>query len=200
MAAVTVTLLRRRGDRGGNAFIGTPERPGEWPLLEQDESLKEQGVSFVTVEYDDLRSLVKDYGKVNRSPYIEFRITGDSVISEAYPSGKPLLAENIKAWILDFQKRNSAPSQASRSLNSDPSGSTGTTATPTDQTSKWRTPTIVAGSIIGVAGILIAGFLLWDWRKKNTVNTAEPLFMMDAEEDAPIDFHKVNFGDKERDL
>ena len=204
MAAVTVTLLRRKGDKGGNAFVGTSEAPGEWANLLQNEELKAQGITFVTIEYDDLRSLTGSYGKINRSPYIDFRI--DSENREAYPQGKPLTAVNLASFALDFQKRRSATPQVSRSVNAEPvTSTTDTSSTSTEQQrSKWKTPVIAAGSVLTIAGLLIAGFLLWDWRKKNTVNMAEvePIFLVDErsdKEDGPLDFSQLPFG-KEREL
>jgi hypothetical protein len=202
MAAVTVTLLRRKGDKGGNSFVGTVEAPGEWAVLLQNEELKAQGFTFVTIEYDDLRSLTSTYGKVNRSPYIEFRV--DSEIREAYPPGKALAAANLAAYALDFQKKHSETKKTLRSINTDTSQpNADTPAQPGElERSKWKTPVIVVGSVLSVAGLLIAGFLLWDWRKKNTVNMVEtePIFLVGDRsdtEDGPVDFSKLNF---EREL
>lgn len=207
MTSVIVTLLRRKGDKQGNNFVGTSESPGEWSLLIQNEELKSQGVTFVTIEYDDLRSLMGRYGKINRSPYIDFRLNNEEAdvrVSESYPQGKPLLASNLAAFAVDFLKRNSAGGQVNRSVNADaaPSGAIVKAAsvetTPSESqvpVSAWRTPIMVAGSLLALAGIAAAGFLLWDWRKKNTVSIAEtaPLFMtgQNEEEDKPVDFELI---------
>jgi len=187
MASVTITLLVKRGNAAGLRFQNS-----EWQSLLQEESLK-TGFSFLTVDYDDVRTLSDGLDKkVKRCPYIDFR-SGEKDV--AYPMGKLLLASHIAAFALDFQKQVGETVVAARDA---PAEKPIDTVPP----SSWRLPLMIVG---GAGAALIAIFavvLLWDYRKRgkeDAVTMDDPAFLVLRDgEDSPVDFTRVNFkGDQD---
>jgi hypothetical protein len=181
---VTITLLIKRGNSEGLRFLN-----GTWQLLLQNESLK-TGFAFLTIEYDDVRTLSDGLDKkVKRCPYIDFR-SGSK--TEAYPQGRLLQVPHIVAFALEFQKQAAehveTPSSATRDVPVD-------VAPP----SSWRYPLMVIGGASAIVVTVFTIVLLWDYRKRgktDKISPDDPVFLVTGRtgEDLPVDFSQIKFG------
>lgn len=181
---VTITLLIKRGNSEGLRFLN-----GTWQLLLQNESLK-TGFAFLTIEYDDVRTLSDGLDKkVKRCPYIDFR-SGSK--TEAYPQGRLLQVPHIVAFAIEFQKQASEHVETHSSATRD---------VPVDAAppSSWRYPLILAAGAGSALLLIFGAVLLWDYRKRgktDKISIDDPVFLTSGQygEDKPTDFSKIKFG------
>lgn len=106
----TLILIKQKGLGPDDLFRGTFVGPGdpiaEWDYLTRDSKLRDR-VAFKVIEVRDLTALPDQYqSRVKKTPYLA--MTG--LVSNSnldYPTTSPLLANNIRDWMIENLDRHS---------------------------------------------------------------------------------------------
>ena len=208
---VTLTLFKKKADRGADIFAGTfagpGTHPGEWQVLVRTRKLKDAGVKFLLIEFEEPQALPKGYAeKVDRDLYIDLSINGNGV---DYPREAPLKAPQITKWILDqLSKPQKAPRvimQSPKVAQPDSQLAVVTTASQPDEdleesevvaeepfVSSWKLPvTITAASLFVVGCAFATGIVVW--KRGETFKDETPVMFVDNHDREIKDFENINW-------
>ena len=227
---VTVTFYKKKHDRGAEIFAGTYTRPGdtpsEWQKLQDKNELKQNGVKFILIEYEDKNDLSGGYtAKVNRPIYIDLLFGEQASGNLSYPKGSNLESGQISTWIL--QNRNAqikaaanvAPSStvssssSSRSLKSVSSGMRSRSAPisthedmnantettehqPESFASSWRLPVTIVGVVAAGVATVAAVTIAAELDEQEET---DPIFFVNNKGDKVVDFREMRWEDEKEE-
>lgn len=210
---VTLTLFKKKADRGADIFAGTfagpGTHPGEWQVLVRTRKLKDAAVKFLLIEFEEPQALPKGYAeKVDRDLYIDLCVNGDIANSISYPREAPLKAPQITKWILD-QLKNYAKQPVPRAVEVAKAPVTIVEepaelplAIPEDRevgevvseepfVSSWKLPvTITAAGLFVVGCAVVTGFAL---KSRHRFKDDMPVMFVDNHDREIKDFENINW-------
>jgi len=222
---ITVTLFKKKGDRSAEIFSGTSGNRtsvGEWQVLIRNRKLKDAGVKFLTIEFEEPQALLNGYAnKVDKNIYIDLRWGTDVETSVAYPQGSPLKSQAIHKWILDTLKNppempqdetpivtplaSQSPSVAMmldqmiqqplltpRAASALPTIQASVETEETPFVQTWGFPLALVGGLLGVGIVAGASTLLFKHFEESPVDEF-PLRLTDDQDREVKDFESINW-------